>query len=270
MSAPRLPFKALPLRKSPVGHEGMCTTKAVGCSPGKTFKPLPLAERGQSGDAERAISYYERSLEACEVLLRANPSSGQAARHVSFSLERLAAFLATRGQSGALERALSYFERSLELREALVQANPGSAQAARDVTVSLINLAGLLSSRGQRDAERALIYYERSLEVDEALLDANSRSAQAARGQAGDAERAIRYYECSLEAGEVLLGANPQSAQAVHDVWVSLVKLAELFTARGQAGDAESALGRRSQRVRRAPERADGRARWLATARWRA
>ena len=52
------------------------------------------------GDAEKALGHYERSLEVRERLLRANPESGQAARDVSVSLNKLADFLASRGQPG--------------------------------------------------------------------------------------------------------------------------------------------------------------------------
>jgi uncharacterized delta-60 repeat protein len=41
--------------------------------------------------------------------------------------------LVTRGQAGDADKALGYFTRDLELSEALLKANPGSAQASRDV-----------------------------------------------------------------------------------------------------------------------------------------
>src|SRR4029077_2126789 len=78
-----------------------------------------LARRGQPGDAEKALGHYERSNEVSEALLRDNPQSGQAARDVSVSLERLGDFLARRGQPGAAEKALGHYERSLEVREGL-------------------------------------------------------------------------------------------------------------------------------------------------------
>ena len=59
-----------------------------------------LANRGQQGDAEKALAHYERGLELSERLLRDNPQSAQAARDVSVSLERLGDFLASRGQAG--------------------------------------------------------------------------------------------------------------------------------------------------------------------------
>ena len=64
----------------------------------------------------------------------------------------------------------------------MLAANPESAQAARDVSVSLNKLADFLARRGlPGDAEQALAHYTRSLEVRERLLAANPESAQAAR-----------------------------------------------------------------------------------------
>ncbi|MBO3707995.1 MAG: SEL1-like repeat protein [Candidatus Accumulibacter sp.] len=227
-----------------------------------------LASRGLPGDAEEALGHYRRSLEVRERLLVANPESAQAARDVSVSLSKLADFLASRGLPGDAEVALRHYRRSLEVGERLLVANPESAQAARDMSVRLIQLGGLLASRGlPGDAEAALGHYRRSLEVGERLLVASPESAQAARdvsvsltnladflasrGLPGDAEEALGHYRRSLEFCERLLVANPESAQAARDVSVSLNKLADFLASRGLPGDAEAALGhyRRSLEV---------------------
>src|SRR5271165_3613 len=149
-----------------------------------------LARRGQAGDAEKALGHYERSLEVREGLLGDNPQSGQAARDVSVSLERLGDFLASRGQAGDAEKALGHHERSLEVSEGLLGDNPHSGQAARDVSVSLERLGDFLASRGQAgDAEKALGHHERSLEVSEGLLGDNPHSGQAARDVSVSLER---------------------------------------------------------------------------------
>jgi tetratricopeptide (TPR) repeat protein len=215
-----------------------------------------LSQRGQTGDAERALAAYERDLEISEKLLAANPESAQAARDVSVSLDRLGDFLSKRGQTGDAERALAGYERSLEVREKLLATNPQSAQAARDVSVSLNNLGDFLSKRGQAgDAERALAGYERSLEVAEKLLAANPQSAETARdvawglsnlgdllsrrAQAGDGERALVGYERSLEISEKLLAANPQSAEAARDLVVSHYKMSVYCRKQGNAAGRE-------------------------------
>ncbi|MBI5383621.1 MAG: toll/interleukin-1 receptor domain-containing protein [Verrucomicrobia bacterium] len=203
-----------------------------------------LARRGLPGDAEKALGHYQRSLEVAERLLRANPESAQAARDVSVSLDRLGDFLAGRGLPGDAEKALDHYQRCHEVLERLLVANPESAQAARDVSVSLNKLADFLASRGlPGDAEKALGYFERDLEISERLLLANPESAQAARdvsvslekladflarrGLPGDAEKALAYYERDLEISERLLLANPASAAVARDVVVSHYKLAQ-------------------------------------------
>ena len=218
-----------------------------------------LAQRGQPGDAEQALRHYTRSLEIREALQKRNPDSAQAARDVSVSLDRLGDFLAQRGQPGDAEQALRHYTRGLEIREGLQKRNPDSAQAARDVSVSLNKLGDFLAQRGQPgDAEQALRHYTRGLEISEALQKRNPDSAQAARdvsvslnklgdflaqrGQPGDAEQALRHYTRGLEISEGLQKRNPDSAQAARDVSVSLNKLGDFLAQRGQPGDAEQAL----------------------------
>ncbi len=197
---------------------------------------------------------------AKEQLLRDNPQSAQAARDVSVSLNKLADFLASRSQPGDAEQALGFYQRALDVREQLLRDNPQSAQAARDVSVSLNKLADFLASRSQPgDAEQALDFYQRCLSILEQLLRDNPQSAQAARdvsvslnkladflasrSQPGDAEQALGFYQRALEVSEQLLRDNPQSAQAARDVSVSLNNLADFLTRRSQPGDAEQALG---------------------------
>jgi hypothetical protein len=48
-----------------------------------------LVERGQPGDAARALTNYTRSLEVAERLLKANPDSAQATRDVAVSHSNL-------------------------------------------------------------------------------------------------------------------------------------------------------------------------------------
>ncbi|MGB8355082.1 MAG: tetratricopeptide repeat protein [Chthoniobacteraceae bacterium] len=218
-----------------------------------------LAERGQAGDAKKALKYYDLSLEIDEQLLKANPESAQAARDVTVDIHKLADFLARRGQAGDVRKALALYQRSLNIHERLLKANPESAQAARRVAVSVGRLADFLAERGRTgDAEKALGYYRRSLEIDERLFKANPNSALVARdmavslntlgdflanrGQTDDTKKALDHYEQSLKIHERLLKANPDSAQAARDVSVGLHRLGDFLANRGQTGDAKKAL----------------------------
>ena len=218
-----------------------------------------LLNRGRDGDATKVHEHFTRSNELREALLQANPGSAQATRDVSLSLDRLGDFLVTRVQPGEADKALRHYTHSLELREPLLQANPGSAQAMRDVSLSLYRLGDFLATRGQSaDADKALEYFNRSLDLAEALLQANSGSAQATRdvsvnlnklgdflatrGQPGDADKTLAYFTRDLEMCEALLASTPGSAQAMRDVSLSLYRLGDSFATRGQPGDADKAL----------------------------
>ncbi len=74
------------------------------------------------------------------------------ARLHSVAQNERGAFLMRRRQPGDAEKALSCFQRSLEIREDLYRSNPGSGQAARDVSVSHFKFFGFHRSQG-REAE---------------------------------------------------------------------------------------------------------------------
>ena len=133
-----------------------------------------LAQRGQPGDAERALTPLPRATSrSAKGLLKRNPDSAQAARDVSVSLNKLGDFLAQRGQPGDAEQALSHYSAASRSAKGLHKQNPDSAQAVRDVSVSLDTLGDFLARRGQPgDAEQALSHYTRDLEISEALLEA--------------------------------------------------------------------------------------------------
>ena len=219
-----------------------------------------LATRGQPGDADKALGYHIRSLELAEAALKANPASAQAKRHLTVSLNSLGEFFVKRGQPGDVYKALSYGTRSLELREALLKANPGSDDATRDVMASLdrvgdfharMNLIG--------DTEKALFHFTRCIELSEKRLKAIPNSAQAKRdlsivleklgdllakhGQAGDAEKTLECFARCNDLRELLFKANPGSAQATREVSISLNKLGDFLAIRGKPGDADTALG---------------------------
>ncbi|MGV8988598.1 MAG: TIR domain-containing protein [Cypionkella sp.] len=215
--------------------------------------------RGGSGDPERALSLYLASHATREAILKANPSSVDAARDLTVSQYSLGDFYRVRGGSGDAERALDLFQASLAAREAILKANPDSVESARDVSLTQGMLGNVFQERGgSGDAERALDLYRASHTTLEAILKANPGSAAAARdvsvsqdvlgafyqarGGFGDAERALDLYQASLATLEAILKANPGSAAAARDVSVSQVKLGDFYRARGGSGDAELAL----------------------------
>jgi hypothetical protein len=84
--------------------------------------------------------------------------------------------------------------------EQLLQANPQSAQAARDVSVSLERLAGAVGASSAPGAPRnALALQERALEIARRLRDRNPRSVFYGRTAAVSAYLASK---CARTAGE--------------------------------------------------------------------
>lgn len=219
-----------------------------------------LIGRRQPGDADEALGHFQRSLDIGESLLAANPNSAKAVRDVSVILERLSESFSRRGQPGDFEKALAHLQRSHEIAEKLLIAEPDSTLAARDVSASLERLGDFISRRNlPGDADKALDYLQRSLEISERLFLADPNSDEAARdvstsinnlgyflsrrGQSGDDEMALAHFRRSLAIRQKLLTANPDSAQAARDVSISLERLGDLLTRRGQPGDAKEALG---------------------------
>ena len=216
-----------------------------------------LARRGKPGDEEAALRHYERSLELSERLLAASPESGQAARDVSVSVERLGDFLARRGRPGDAEAALGYYARILEVGERLLGANPESELAMRDLSVILNKLGDFLSGRGKPgDAGVAMGHYERSLELRERLARANPESAQAAwdvmislermaaiRGaQAGGEVEALEWQRRALGIALELKERNGPLGQYGLAAAVSYFLASERALAAGEAEFAEECL----------------------------
>ena len=94
---------------------------------------------------------------------------------VSVSLEKLGDFLARRGQAGDVDRALGHYQRSLGLRERLMEVNSQSAEASRDVIVSLERIA-VSESRRPDGAAKALEPQVRALEIAMQLRNSNPQS----------------------------------------------------------------------------------------------
>lgn len=137
--------------------------------------------RGQAGDADTALAYFEAALVTAERLARDNPDSAQAARDLSVSQERLGSFYLQRRQPGDTDTALAYFEAALATRQRLFEANPDSAQAASDLSALQNDLGDFHLQRGQTgDADTALAYFEAALAITSHLSKHHPENNQAA------------------------------------------------------------------------------------------
>lgn len=145
--------------------------------------------RGERGPVE---ADYRRAIGLREGLVAAEPASAVAARDLMTVRNRLALLLA---QGGPADRAaaLAMAEDGLASAERLVEANPESGEAQRDLLLSLGLLGDRLSARGAPgDLERARGCYERRLEIAERLYEADPGSALAQR------DRSVGYERMAL------------------------------------------------------------------------
>ena len=202
---------------------------------------------GLARSVSAAASLANASLEDFQQLLAADPTSAEAQRDVSVSLEKVGDIKATQGDAqGALEAYLQ----SLVISKALARADPSSALAQRDLSVSLTKVGNIKAAQG--DAQGALAVYQLSLSIAEALAKADLSNAQAQRDVSvslnkvgdikaaqGDAQGALAVYRRMLDITESLAKADPSNAQAQRDLSVSLNKVGNIKTA---LGDAQGAL----------------------------
>jgi tetratricopeptide (TPR) repeat protein len=130
---------------------------------------------------------------------------------------------------------MGHYQRSLEVSERLLLANPESAQAARDVAISHERLGDFAAERGE--SADAIAHYRESLTQWSALHDANPESSDIARGLIVPLERmaritglqpdgeaaqhALEFQLRALEIAMRLREGNPQSVFYARTVAVS-------------------------------------------------
>jgi len=215
--------------------------------------------RGQPGDAERALGYYEASLKIAEGLHHRNPDSAQAARDLSVSQGKLGDFHLRCGQPGDEARALRYYEASLKIAEDLHRRNPESAKASRDLSISQERLGDFHLDRAQPcDADRALGYYDALHKSLEDMYHLNPDSARATwkllkwqeklgdlyleRAQPGDVDRALDYYQARENMLEDRHRRNPDNAGVSRALSIWQKRLGDFHLELGQPGDEERVL----------------------------
>jgi hypothetical protein len=113
---------------------------------------------------------------------------------------------ARRSQPGDAEKALAHYQRHLQISEKLLRDNPDSAQAARDVMISLERMANITGKREDAEAaQRALEFQKRALEIAIRLRDGNPQSVFHGRTVAVSF---ILTFRCAQAAGKQELAKN--------------------------------------------------------------
>ena len=166
----------------------------------------------------------------------------RAAMFANFGVTYLAA--------GDVRNAASAANKSLDIARKLAAADPGNAEAQRDVSVNLDKL-GDVKLRGG-DGPGALAAYQESLDIARKLAAADSGNAEAQRDvsvslnklgevklRAGDGPGALTAYQESLDIRRKLAAADPSHAEAQRDVSLSFIRLGDMKL---RAGDGPGAL----------------------------
>jgi hypothetical protein len=134
------------------------------------------AARGERRPAE---DDYRRAIGLWEGLLAANPTSALVAQELVSVKDKLGRLLA-QGDAADRVAALVLAEDCLASTARLVEADPESREARRDLLLSLERLGDRLRARGgPGDLERARGCYERYLEIAERLYETDPESALA-------------------------------------------------------------------------------------------
>lgn len=131
--------------------------------------------------------------------------------------------------AGDLAAARTAYTESLTTARRLAQADPGNAQAARDVSISLWRLAELTDEVAGKDSEAAVLAWrEVALDFEELgrrgwLLPADERAEAHARSRARQASKDVGTPDASVPSGiEALLSARglllaPEAASSTID-----------------------------------------------------
>ena len=104
----------------------------------------------EHGPLQTALADAEHCHRLATQLHDQDQSKTEGQRVLSAACEQLGSVLVVRVREGDAERTMKLYERSLDLREDLLKRNPDSAQAARDLSVSLEKLGDFLAARRSR------------------------------------------------------------------------------------------------------------------------
>jgi len=111
----------------------------------------PDDARGQAGDGDQTLVYFQRSLEVAEKLLRDNPQSAQASCDLMVSLERMAGITGAQPGEEPARQALEFQIRALGIAWKLQEGNPQSAYFGRTAAVLFFFTFQRAQSAGQEE-----------------------------------------------------------------------------------------------------------------------
>ncbi|HNP57997.1 MAG TPA: DUF4062 domain-containing protein [Gordonia sp. (in: high G+C Gram-positive bacteria)] len=154
---------------------------------------------------------------------------------------------------GDLDGALVVYEESVQINRELVQAQPGSVKAQRDLGLAMYRFGAALQERG--DLDDALAVSEEAMGLSRGLAQAQPESAQAQRDLAlalhwaggvrqarGDLDGALAVSEEAMGLLRGLAQAQPESVRAQRDLGVAVNRVGGVRLARGDLDGALAAF----------------------------
>ena len=142
-------------------------------------------------------------------------------------------------QQGDSKAALAAYKEFLKISQKLAAADPASAQAQRDLSVSYDRIGNVHLQHG--DTTAALTAYQEILKISQKIAAANPASAQAQRDlsisyerlgnvqlQHGDTKAALDWYVKMYDIKKRLVSADPGSAVAHRDLLISMLNIGKV------------------------------------------
>ncbi len=170
------------------------------------------------GDLAGARRRFEEGLKIAGRLAADNPTSAEAQRDLSISLEKLGSVLVA---AGDLTGARNRLEEDLKITKRLAEDSPTSAEAQRDLSLCLEKLGDVLVAAG--DLAGARKRFEEALQIAERLAAYNPASAQAQRDlivchiKLGGLPGGEHHWSAALH---IALALQSQGRLAPRDAWL--------------------------------------------------
>jgi eukaryotic-like serine/threonine-protein kinase len=224
--------------------------RAVGISSMKLGDLMGHPMFTNAGDTAAAISAYEEANARLEQAGQRGDTTFALARHRAIVRERIGRLMQERGD---FPQATLWLDRSLSVRDSLVQQNPASVEARRDMAIGHYLKCGL--HLAERRPDRALPPCEQSLAIRRVLLREDPKDSRFIRGMgiihrrlgeihvmAGAPTRALRDYLEAVEYYERYFAGRAGPINDRRDFAATHAELASLATDMGM-----SAVARRSR-----------------------
>src|SRR5206468_1762564 len=98
------------------------------------------------GEGQKALEFYNQSMQIAERLYKAEPHRADLARDLSVSYSKLGDVYRATGEG---QKALEFYNQSMQIRERLYKAEPHRADLARDLSISYERMGDVYRAIGE-------------------------------------------------------------------------------------------------------------------------